>query len=188
VGGGRRRRQADPAGRGARPRRLALANEDTVYYSDFARGFLGRLDLRTGAVKEWQSPSGPQSQPYGIAFTKAGNTKFGSLVLEEIKRRIEGKTDLPMTTLVEPPPIVAPGTAGPVFGSSSQDGQFTVTAPPAAAGGPITALSAPILSDVPISARDLVPGSSAERLYVQGIAQPAPAGRFDDYQLPKKAD
>ena len=54
----------------ARPRRLALASDSIVYYSDFARGFLGRLDLATGQVKEWQSPSGPQSQPYGIAFTK----------------------------------------------------------------------------------------------------------------------
>ena len=54
----------------ARPRRLALASDDVVYYSDFARGFLGRLDLSSGQVKEWQSPSGPNSQPYGIAFTK----------------------------------------------------------------------------------------------------------------------
>jgi virginiamycin B lyase len=54
----------------ARPRRLALADDNTVYYSDFARGFLGRLDLSNGQVKEWASPSGPQSQPYGIAFAK----------------------------------------------------------------------------------------------------------------------
>jgi virginiamycin B lyase len=55
---------------GARPRRLALASDDIVYYSDFARGFLGRLELSNGQVKEWQSPSGANSQPYGIAFTK----------------------------------------------------------------------------------------------------------------------
>jgi virginiamycin B lyase len=54
----------------SRPRRLALASDDIVYYADFSRGFLGRLDLRNGEVKEWQSPSGPQSQPYGIAFSK----------------------------------------------------------------------------------------------------------------------
>jgi virginiamycin B lyase len=54
----------------ARPRRLALVGDTIVYYADYARGFLGRLDLTTGEVKEWQSPSGPQSQPYGIAFTK----------------------------------------------------------------------------------------------------------------------
>ena len=54
----------------SRPRRLALADDNTVYYSDFSRGFLGRLDLSNGQVKEWASPSGPQSQPYGIAFAK----------------------------------------------------------------------------------------------------------------------
>jgi virginiamycin B lyase len=55
---------------GARPRRLAYEGDDIVWYSDFARGFLGRLDLKTGEVKEWQSPSGPKSEPYGIVFTK----------------------------------------------------------------------------------------------------------------------
>jgi virginiamycin B lyase len=55
---------------GARPRRLALAGDDVVYYTDFARGYLGRIDLATGKHKEWLSPSGPQSQPYGIVFTK----------------------------------------------------------------------------------------------------------------------
>jgi virginiamycin B lyase len=54
----------------ARPRRLALSDDNTVWYTDFARGYLGRLDLATGAVKEWPSPTGPKSQPYGIAFAK----------------------------------------------------------------------------------------------------------------------
>jgi virginiamycin B lyase len=54
----------------SRPRRLALGPNDEVYYADFSRGYLGRLDLATGAHKEWPSPSGPQSQPYGIVFTK----------------------------------------------------------------------------------------------------------------------
>jgi len=53
----------------SRPRRIALVG-DEVYYSDFSRGFLGRLNLVTGAHKEWPSPSGPQSQPYGIVFAK----------------------------------------------------------------------------------------------------------------------
>jgi virginiamycin B lyase len=57
----------DPA---ARPRRLAIGPDDAVWYVDFARGFLGRLDPATGAVKEWASPSGPKSQPYGIVFTR----------------------------------------------------------------------------------------------------------------------
>ena len=54
----------------ARPRRLAITPDDAVWYTDFARGFLGRLDPATGKVTEWQSPSGPKSAPYGIVFTK----------------------------------------------------------------------------------------------------------------------
>lgn len=53
----------------ARPRRIALIG-DEVYYADFARGYLGRLNLATGEHKEWLSPSGKDSQPYGIVFSK----------------------------------------------------------------------------------------------------------------------
>ncbi|HTK13850.1 MAG TPA: SMP-30/gluconolactonase/LRE family protein [Xanthobacteraceae bacterium] len=49
-----------------RPRRIALVGDD-VYYTDYSRGALGRINLKTLAVKEWPSPSGPKSQPYGIA-------------------------------------------------------------------------------------------------------------------------
>ena len=55
---------------GARPRRLAIGPDDRIWYSDYARGFLGVLDPVTGAVREWASPSGPKSEPYGIVFTK----------------------------------------------------------------------------------------------------------------------
>jgi len=55
---------------GARPRRIAIGPDDIVWYTDFARGFLGRLDPASGKVTEWQSPSGPKSEPYGIVFTK----------------------------------------------------------------------------------------------------------------------
>lgn len=53
----------------SRPRRIAITG-DEVWYADFSRGFLGRLNLVTGEHKEWPSPSGPQSQPYGIVFAK----------------------------------------------------------------------------------------------------------------------
>ena len=55
---------------GARPRRIAISPDDMIWYTDFARGFLGRLDISTGKVTEWPSPSGPKSEPYGIVFTK----------------------------------------------------------------------------------------------------------------------
>jgi len=55
---------------GARPRRIAIGPDDVIWYTDFARGFLGRFDPATGKVTEWQSPTGPKSEPYGIVFTK----------------------------------------------------------------------------------------------------------------------
>jgi virginiamycin B lyase len=56
----------------ARPRRLALAPDGRIYYSDYARGKLGRLDPATGAIAEWSSPGGPRSRPYAVAATAAG--------------------------------------------------------------------------------------------------------------------
>jgi len=52
---------------GARPRRIAITSDNIVWYSDYSRGYLGRLDPATGKVTEWQSPSGPKSAPYGIS-------------------------------------------------------------------------------------------------------------------------
>jgi len=58
--------------RNSRPRRIAIDKDDIVWYTDFSLGRLGRLDPATGVVTEYQSPSGPKSQPYGIAATKGG--------------------------------------------------------------------------------------------------------------------
>jgi len=49
------------------PRRVAITSDDMVWYSDYSRGYLGRLDPETGNAREWQSPSGPKSEPYGIS-------------------------------------------------------------------------------------------------------------------------
>ncbi len=57
---------------GVRPRRLAIDVKDRVYFTDYERGHLGRLELTTGAVKMWPSPSGAKSAPYGIALTPDG--------------------------------------------------------------------------------------------------------------------
>src|SRR5438128_1750390 len=51
----------------ARPRRIAISSDDAIWYADYARGYLGRLDTKSGKVSEWPSPGGPQSLPYGIA-------------------------------------------------------------------------------------------------------------------------
>jgi virginiamycin B lyase len=57
---------------GARPRRIAMTADDVIWYTDYARGFLGRLDPRTGEVAEFASPGGPGSRPYGITSTSDG--------------------------------------------------------------------------------------------------------------------
>ena len=57
---------------GARPRRIAIDKNDIVWYTDYARGYLGRLDLKTKEVKEWASPAGPKAQPYGISIADDG--------------------------------------------------------------------------------------------------------------------
>ena len=56
----------------ARPRRIAIAKDDTVYYTDYARGYLGRLDPKTQKVEEFASPGGAKSRPYAIAITSDG--------------------------------------------------------------------------------------------------------------------
>ncbi len=56
----------------ARPRRIAIGKDDTVWYGDYARGFLGHLDPKTGKVEEFQSPGGAESMPYAIDVTPDG--------------------------------------------------------------------------------------------------------------------
>jgi virginiamycin B lyase len=61
----------------ARPRRIALAPDGTIYYTDFARGYLGHFDPASGKLlKEWPSPRGADSEPYGIAITNDGEVWY----------------------------------------------------------------------------------------------------------------
>ena len=47
-----------------------------IWYSDFARGTLGRFDPKTGQANEYPSPGGRQSEPYAI--TAIGNVVWYS--------------------------------------------------------------------------------------------------------------
>jgi virginiamycin B lyase len=70
------REYALPA-QGGRPRRIALAPDGTIYYTDYARGYLGHFDPATGKLlKEWASPGGAGSEPYGIAITMDGQVWY----------------------------------------------------------------------------------------------------------------
>jgi virginiamycin B lyase len=55
----------------ARPRRLQVDPRGIVWYTDYARGYLGALDPKTGGVREWRSPS-DNAGPYGIAIGTDG--------------------------------------------------------------------------------------------------------------------
>ncbi len=61
----------------ARPRRIALAPDGTIFYTDYARGYLGHFDPAAGKLlKEWASPAGAESEPYGIAITGDGEVWY----------------------------------------------------------------------------------------------------------------
>lgn len=51
----------------SRVRRLGLDSQGMVWYVNSTRGRIGRLDPATGKIKEWASPSGPDSHPYALA-------------------------------------------------------------------------------------------------------------------------
>lgn len=60
----------------ARPRRLGLTSDGSVWYVDHARGTLGRMDPATGAVSERQTPGGQGSRPYAMAVDDADRVWF----------------------------------------------------------------------------------------------------------------
>jgi virginiamycin B lyase len=55
---------------GARPRRLHATTDGRIWYVDYAKGMLGFLHPDTGLFKEYPSPGGDESRPYGMAVDK----------------------------------------------------------------------------------------------------------------------
>ena len=113
----------------------------------------------------------------GVTFFKQGNSRFGQLLLAEIKKNMEVGPDegMPKNVVVMPEPSVE---SVPMFGQDLGDGKVAVFQP--------QKLSAPeearlAVNKSSISRADIAPGSVAEKLFVQGEALPAPAGRFDDF-------
>jgi virginiamycin B lyase len=60
-----------PPESGVDPRRL-VAVSGAIYFTDFGGGRLGRLTLADKKFKFWNSPSGSDSEPYGIATDSMG--------------------------------------------------------------------------------------------------------------------
>jgi virginiamycin B lyase len=56
----------------ARPRRIGITDDRTIWYGDYTRGFLGHLDVQTGHVEEFAMPEGAGSMPYGMATDDRG--------------------------------------------------------------------------------------------------------------------
>jgi virginiamycin B lyase len=87
----------------ARPRRIALAPDGTIYYTDYARGYLGHFDPASGKLlKEWPSPAGANAEPYGIAITSDGQVwysetgvKPNTLVRFDPKSEMFGREAIP---------------------------------------------------------------------------------------------
>jgi virginiamycin B lyase len=50
----------------SRGRRIAVTSDDVIWYVDYTRGFLGRVDPTTGSIEEFPAPGGPASLPYGM--------------------------------------------------------------------------------------------------------------------------
>jgi hypothetical protein len=61
---------------------------DVIWYSDYARGYLGRFDTKTGDVKEFASPGGTNSLPYGIVY----HNHCAEAPEEQNERNIMGKS------------------------------------------------------------------------------------------------
>ena len=57
---------------GGRIRRNAVTPDGMVWYVDYSRGYVGRLDPVTGKTEEWLSPGGAQSRPYAIIADDQG--------------------------------------------------------------------------------------------------------------------
>ena len=55
----------------ARPRRIARTSDGAIWYTDYARCSIGRLDVATGKVDDYPSPSGGRCYPYAMVVDDA---------------------------------------------------------------------------------------------------------------------
>ncbi len=60
----------------ARPRRLAITDDGLLWYVDYARGYLGRMDTGSGDIEEWPVPGGTDAYPYAMALDDKGRPWF----------------------------------------------------------------------------------------------------------------
>lgn len=72
----------------ARPRQLVVLEQPVraIYYTDAARGALGRLDLARMSFRDWLSPSGKSAQPEAIAADEDGYLWYNELRANQLVR------------------------------------------------------------------------------------------------------
>ncbi len=140
----------------------------------------------------------------GIKFMKAGNNRFGQLVLGVLKT-LEAGTAPPAAVAEAAPAVVAtlptatqPAAetmtivaAPPSFGQTGLDGEeltFRADAvqpilnPPVSVAARTAAQGQP--TGIQTTGVQALSGSRAQQLFEKGISAPAPAGRFDDFSVP----
>jgi len=62
---------------GTRSRRIAIApDENTLYFTDYTGGNLGKLDISIGALVMFPTPGGSDSSPYGLTITPDGTVWY----------------------------------------------------------------------------------------------------------------
>ena len=74
-------------------RRLDIAEDGVIWYVNSTAGKLGRYDPKSGAIKEWDSPSGAQSHPYAIAVVDGMIWYNESGVRPDMLVRFDPKTE-----------------------------------------------------------------------------------------------
>jgi virginiamycin B lyase len=87
-----------PPDSGVQPRRLVAAR-GAIYFTDSGGGRLGRLTLADKKFKMWASPSGKNSEPYGIALDSTGKIWYeesGGNKLVRFNPSVEVFTAFPM--------------------------------------------------------------------------------------------
>jgi uncharacterized protein len=141
----------------------------------------------------------------GVKFMKAGNNRFGQLVLGSIKTLEAGNAPPPVAATTAPAVVAAlPVPAQPAaetitivavppsFGQTGLDGEdLTFRAdvvqpnvkPPVSVAAR-TAGQAQSNGKQTFGVQAL-PGSRAQQLFENGVSAPAPVGRFDDYSVPE---
>jgi virginiamycin B lyase len=67
----------------ARPRRLVVGRDDnTIFFTDYRDGNLGKIDISIGAAVLFASPGGPESNPEGLTITPDGMVWYAESGLE----------------------------------------------------------------------------------------------------------